>query len=676
MTLPQVPSPPLSARARITREVQVGIEDAWTRARRALAATPAATGARTAALLCRLGVAQPARALALVRKARLMRRRSAFLAQAEAVLTARTRGWEAAAPLFEAPVARARPGAALGVLRGRPTPGVDLALPAADRPATPPPEIARGIVIYTTAFGAEPPPAPLFQTPGGVRRICFTDRRDLDVPGWETAPPPQGAPDAGADPVRTALWARILPHRLLERAAPGAEASLYLAPDRWLVGNVDTLLARWLIPHDLVLWRHEGGIDWRDLAEHGLIAGIASPRRILAQARDCAARDLPRDRGAWDAGVIWRRHAAAGMAKLGEAWWAEAETAPGLPAIGLYAALHAPRTGAVPRPRLMPAALGRAGDNAFAALRPPAPVRPAATGRVLAGRPAAVAILYAEDYAASASTFLRGRQLANLVRAHDPDGVDMLYTSDLAALRDRVVVVTKGALEVHSAEALADLAARNIAVLGSWDDVFPEPDKVAVLTGSMTLSNRQTTDFARLFPDRPAFHVTHHVNTQVRATTPPMDRPRTGYFGLLRNTHRPESLAGLVDLIGIATASVEMSWLDALPRYNCHWIVRRRGRAHDGWKPFLKGFLAARCNAVVVTGRGDDDALQYLGDDYPFYVRGLEPATLEYDMMEIAAAFGGPRWRLAREIMAQVAARSTDAVVVAEFRAMVRAVSA
>ena len=44
-------------------------------------------------------------------------------------------------------------------------------------------------------------------------------------------------------------------------------------------------------------------------------------------------------------------------------------------------------------------------------------------------------------------------------------------------------------------------------------------------------------------------------------------------------------------------------------------------------------------------------------------------------MMRIAAAFGGPDWAFAQAIMAQVGARSADAVVVAEFRAMVRALA-
>ena len=69
--------------------------------------------------------------------------------------------------------------------------------------------------------------------------------------------------------------------------------------------------------------------------------------------------------------------------------------------------------------------------------------------------------------------------------------------------------------------------------------------------------------------------------------------------------------------------------------------------------------------------RDDETALPYLGDDYPFYVSGTAPGTLELDMARIVAAFGGPEWRFAREIMAQVAARSTDAQVAAEFRAMV-----
>ena len=161
------------------------------------------------------------------------------------------------------------------------------------------------------------------------------------------------APEA-ADPALTGAWCRILAHRVLAAVAPEAEASLSLAPDRRLVGNLDTLLARWLWPQDLALWRHEAGIDWWDLAEAALIAAPApagpAPAALLAQARGCEARRLPRDAGACDTGMIWRRHRAEPVVRLMEAWWAELEAAPGLEAIALYAALE---------DREAPPALGR-----------------------------------------------------------------------------------------------------------------------------------------------------------------------------------------------------------------------------------------------------------------------------------------------------------------------------
>lgn len=673
---------------------------------------PQRLGAGGAAALCKLAAAAPARMLGLARTARRVRPGSAFLVQAEAILTARARGWDAAGALFLDPRARRTPGAAQALLRRRATPPLDLALPARDRPAHLPEAAAARIVVYTAVFGADPAPPPLFYEIPGLRFVCLTDRADLAVPGWRSAP--------AAPPAPAAAWCRILAHRALAQAAPQAEASLWLAPDRWLVGNLQTLLARWCLPQDLALWRHGGGVDWHDLAEHRLIGGAVAggsgadgteADQVLAQAQDCAARALPREAGAWDTGMIWRRHTPQ-VAALMEAWWAEHARFPGgLDAIALYAALHGAGPGSTSdstsdsgpgaiRPRLLPAALGTAEDNAFATRIIPATAARAADpprGGRIAGPPASgppasgaarpgaggartcagklpIAFVYAERYALSASTVLRGRQLSELIAARYSDRYDVRFTPETAGLRDQVVVLTKGALETLTVAEIAALRRRNRAVIGSWDDLRPAAAKVAETDATMTISYRQTRDCARRFPRTPSYLVGHHVNTAIPASTPPMDRPRVGYFGYLSNTLCPSSLQGMVDLIKLDTANVQMSWIDLLPRYNCHWIVRRSRRGAGG-KPFLKGFVAARCGAVVVVGRDDEDAVQYLGDDYPFYVRRTDPAGLEYQMMEIAAAFGGPDWRRAQQIMAQVAARSTDAVFCAEFRAMIDAVT-
>lgn len=684
-----------SLRVRLGRRAWRGIAEATESTAGAVLGAPAKARARAMKALNRLGALEPARLLALTRKAPSRGPGAAFRAEAEAILTARTLGWDKAAPLF---AARPAPGAARALLRPPADPAVWAALPARAEESFLAPEAARRFVVYSAAFGDAPAPIPRFHAPEGVRFLLLTDRAERVVAGWEThvVAPPVPAAEAGA-------WARIKPWEALALAAPEAEASLYLRPDQALIGNLHAIAPRWLLPADFLLWRAPDGADWQDLAERHFVTGPTArdarvtDAAVLAQARDCATRAIPRDRGAFDTGMIWRRHDAPEVRAAMEAWWETRARAPGIEEISLYAALrdparpwNAPPDPATPplpgthppevpaaerRPgpaRVMPAALGSAAFNALGARAWPKPPRKprAAAAPPPAGRQLGVAFLYAEKYAHSASTILRGRQLSEMVAARYPEAIDMVYTSDVAALRDRVVIVTKGALEAHSAEVLEALRRRNLATIGSWDDKLPEPDKIAATDAVMGVSNRQTHDFGRMFPGVAAYHVTHHVNTGIKASVPPSDRPRTAYFGYHANTILPGSLRHMIDKIPLETSKVEMSWIELLPNYNCHWIVRR-SKAHDGWKPFLKGFTAARAGAVIVVGRDDEDAPQYLGDDYPFYTGGTSAGQLEYDMARVAASFGGPDWARARDIMAQVAERSSDAQVCAEFRAMV-----
>ena len=639
----------------------------------ALARARARAGAERLARLRALALDDPAGALLQVRRVRRLRPGARLPAEAEALLTARLQGWAAAAPRFAAlarrgPRPAGAPSAAALLRPPEAAAGLDLALPARDRPPALPRDLAGRVVIYTAAFGDDPPPAPLLPAPPGLRCLLLTDR-ELAVTGWETR---RTAPAQG--PGAALLQARIRGAETLAAAAPEAEASLFLDPAMRITGNLDTLLARWLWPQDLAMWRHPEGRDWREAIEARLTGDPpADPAALVTLAAACTAAALPLGTGACDSRVIWRRHRDTRVAALMAAWWERAAEAPETADAALAALLADPAARFV-RPAILPAALGPAGDSLFFAAAPgPAPLPPPRARPPAAG-PLPVAFLYAEQYAASASTFLRMGQLAEIVAEHYPERFAVTWTSADEGLRDQVVVLAKGSLQTLAPEAIAALRARNAAVIGAWDDLTPDAARMAALDASMTLSHRQTLDFARRFPATPAFHVTHHVNRLVRPCVPPADRLRTGYFGELANTVRPAPLARLVELVGINTSRVEVSWIDRLPEFNCHWTIRQR-RAFDGAKPFLKGFLAARCGAVVVASREDEDAELYLGDDYPFFVRSLEPADLEADMVGFATAFGGPDWRLAQAIMGQVGARSSDAVVAAEFRAMIEAVA-
>lgn len=650
------------------------------------------------------------------------------LAQAEALLTARARGWAAAAPLFarigdpEAPVLAGQPAA--GLLRsGNPTTAGPLAIPADDRPGSLPSAHARDIVVVTAIVGRQRPLLPVFGAPEGLRLVCFTDQPLAAAPGWQGLPLPPLPADALADADVTAVagaglseaeieaeawaaWLKIRTPEALAAAGIEAEASLWVDPDCWLVGNLDTLFTRWLLGQELVLWRHPSN-DWRDMAERHLLAGALPPQGVLAQAGRLAMDKIPGGRGACDTGMVWRRHTAPGLPALTEAWWQAWAAAPGPDDLALYRALNdpaAPLDPAVPgeRPSILPARLGAASDNIFtvrterrpvrgAEMRPalPAPIPPetlaetlaetsAATppGTRISGRTQPLVFLSAAAHANSASTLLRGHQLSGLIAAAFPDRYTVAFTENARAVEDAVVLLTKGAMATLKPDEIIDLRRRNRALVGAWDDIRPDPRKARLVDATMTLSHRQTVELNRLYPDTPSFLVTHHVNTQVQAMArgmmPPVDRLRTGYFGDLENTVRPAPLAPLVELVGIDTRNVESgsSWIDTLPRFNCHWIVRR-ARPWDGWKPFLKGFVAAHCHSVVITTADDGDAPYYLGDDYPFYAASLGAGDLETALHETASAFGSPEWHLALEIMAEVAARSTDAQVAEEFRLMI-----
>ena len=611
---------------------------------------------------------RPATARALIGLARRAAPRALRLAQAEALLTARLDGWAAAIPLFrriaEAPPAGWRGPGALALLEpGSAGAPVTLAGPAAVRPAETPPGLARRIVVYTTRFGGEPAPPPPFGASDRIAFLCFSDRA-LEVPGWRVLPA-EGGPLAAAEH-------RIRAHAVLAEAAPEAEFSLYLAPDALLVGNLDTLLNRWLADRDLALWRYPHGVGWGDMALRRLIAGDGPAEAALARSEACLAEGLADDLASFDVGALWRRHRAPEVVALMEAWWALQAAAPGPGEIDLYRVLHGPRAADAPAtaaPVTLPAALGTAEDNIFLArtTRPRVALRgaPAAHTRRLP-----ITFLYSTNRPGSTTTLLRGKQLSDMIAARYGDIYDVSYVRDAAAVRGQIVVVTKEAITDTNVPGMRGLRARNAALIGSWEDDIPDPDKTPLLDAHMTSAIRQMLDLNRLYPRIPAFNVTHHVNPLVPWDSAPTDRLRTGYFGELFNTVRPESLAGSVDLIGTDTFKASNDWIAGLSRYNCHWIVRNR-QSWDGWKPFLKGFVAARCGAVVIVTRDDANAPHYLGDDYPFYAESLDPAALEMAWARTAAAFDGPDWRLAQAIMRQVRARSSDEQVCAEFKAMI-----
>jgi hypothetical protein len=290
-----------------------------------------------------------------------------------------------------------------------------------------------------------------------------------------------------------------------------------------------------------------------------------------------------------------------------EAWWALEKDCPGADDMTLYRALHGGEVGVEAEPAILPEGLGGAEANIFfGRYTRPSPRRPAAPA-LRAGR-IPVTFLFCGKWADEGITIMRGRQLSQMIAARFPERYAVTYTPDIEAVRDQVVIVNRGAIEGNDREALAALKARNIVLVSDWLDKPIEPRKNGVFDAHMTMSPLQTVDMSRLFPETPSFYVTHHVNPDVPRAKPPTDRLRTVYFGLVDNTVLPGTLTGSVDLVRATNAAfTAQHWQEIAPRYNCHWIVRSISR-YEWHKPFLKGFVAARCGAAVIVTRDDMNA--------------------------------------------------------------------
>src|ERR1043166_3945322 len=60
-----------------------------------------------------------------------------------------------------------------------------------------------------------------------------------------------------------------------------------------------------------------------------------------------------------------------------------------------------------------------------------------------------------------------------------------------------------------------------------------------------------------------------------------------------------------------------------LEDYNAHFAVRPDVVGNPSLRsfaPFTKGFTAAVCGANIIVNRGVDDAVAFLGADYPFLI--------------------------------------------------------
>jgi len=250
------------------------------------------------------------------------------------------------------------------------------------------------------------------------------------------------------------------------------------------------------------------------------------------------------------------------------------------------------------------------------------------------------------------TAFMRGRQLKELVEpAITKAGLAAAIQTQYTDIARSIVIMNKTFLQDSTTEEVSKVRAQgNILVMDPVDMVLPH-DKLGLADALIASSAAQRNFFAETFGDVPIFYLPHHVDLRLAAVTAQQNYFAAGYFGEPENGLHMAALhqENICDLIP-AQSPQNALWMSHLPRYNCHYLIRNR-RPWDGYKPFIKGFTAAHCGAVVVVEKRDAEAALILGPEYPFcyFVDTINQARAALE--DVRSAFGSARWRVAQATM-------------------------
>lgn len=263
------------------------------------------------------------------------------------------------------------------------------------------------------------------------------------------------------------------------------------------------------------------------------------------------------------------------------------------------------------------------------------------------------------------SAYLRCDQLCAIIaRSGSFASDDLVITYRPEAIHDSVLIVNKSYLMEHGTGTLGDLRRNRNVVAVDPVDLKLAPGTRIDADLLIASSRMQDAFFREHFADLTTFYVPHHADVRIPPPGEPPARFGLGYFGALYNAPFREELAtaGLCDFHK-ADDPAETGWMASLPHYACHYAARS-WQPFDGFKPFTKGIIAARCGAVVMVDR-NPEAEAALGPDYPFYIDDTSLAGIRTGVECARAGFGSPLWETARAAMARLAASVSEEAVAA-----------
>ncbi|QDC08900.1 hypothetical protein FHY55_06430 [Oceanicola sp. D3] len=298
--------------------------------------------------------------------------------------------------------------------------------------------------------------------------------------------------------------------------------------------------------------------------------------------------------------------------------------------------------------------------------------------------PLPVTILYAKGHAKRGSVTMRAMQLAKIGQRHLKD-FDVTARSmpqrdtgeQIGAVRDiteGVVILCKAMIQHVDHEVIEHLKSNGVAVAADWIDKAPRSRHMAAIDLHIGSSRKQVVELVEKMPGIRVAYVTHHWDVRLQKLEfAPLDRLRMMYLGRPENTAMPDGVEA--EVLQAETSEQFEAVLARLPEFNLHYAVRADDTPEGICKPFTKGFTAAACQSNIILQPDVDDAVSYLGADYPYFVANDSPEAVQDMLKKARDEFGGPVWAEGLERMRDVAHRASPRQVARELGAAVEAVA-
>lgn len=268
---------------------------------------------------------------------------------------------------------------------------------------------------------------------------------------------------------------------------------------------------------------------------------------------------------------------------------------------------------------------------------------------------------------------MRGQQLSKMT-SEAINEVSYQPVSD--KFEDSILFMTKGAIDYSTVNLLRLLKNKgNILVFDPLDST-PLKNKMELADVIVAASKYAQDQYRTLFPEKPCCLIDHHVDPRLPEIHHNTDDPLSiGYFGELTNTIITPRISKEASFVRVNTSIQSDDWFNELSKYNMHYCLRN-SRTARGPKPLLKGFLAAHLGCNILVHEEQVDAKRWLGDDYPYLIKGTLTEQAILDKIAYAkSTYKTETWKSGLDIMKSIKKKTSNESIVSQVLSLMEEVS-